>query len=151
MNTTKSPGTALYECMARENISVDELSIRTGLSSQTIVSILKDNRQIDLNISIKLASFFTEPPEFWRSLNIQKTAEIKKKQAFVIKVEGLIPASVDFRVMAEDEDEAYEIYENSPHLAKALNPPKILPGKIIKKRITIKSALSVFTNWVKSF
>ncbi len=81
-----------------------------------------------------------------------KLPEKPKLHVFVVEVEGLIPATVKFRVMAENEDQAFEIFDKSPHMAHPLGPPIPHPGGRIKRtKISIRNAISVFTTWVRNF
>lgn len=73
------------------------------------------------------------------------------KIPFVIEVEGMLPAKISFRVIAENEEQAYEIYEKNPGVLNLIHAPKILPGKIIPKKITIRKYSSVIANWCKKF
>lgn len=77
--------------------------------------------------------------------------EEKQPKPFIIQVDGLIPAQVSFKVMAENEDEAFKIFESQPHLAQPMGPPKPTPGNIIKKKVQIRSAISALTTWVRNF
>lgn len=74
-----------------------------------------------------------------------------KKHYFIIKVEGLIPAEISFRVLAETEKQAFDIYKKRPELATVLHQPKILPGKIKEKKIQIRNAMSNLITWIKNF
>jgi len=75
-----------------------------------------------------------------------------KLYVFVVEVEGTIPSTTKFRVMAEDEEQAFEIFDKTPHMAHPLGPPMPHPGGRIKKtKISIRSATSAFITWVRKF
>ena len=76
---------------------------------------------------------------------------MKDKRYYIINVEGLVPAKVDFRVLAEDEDDAYRIFENHPEKCTPLCPPRPQPGKIKPKKISIRDTASALVKWMKNF
>ena len=80
----------------------------------------------------------------------KKPIEPQRKE-FIIRVEGLIPAVVEYKVMAYTEDDAYKTFDKDPYLLNLVSPPKILPGKIIKKKISIRSSFSTLITWMKQF
>jgi hypothetical protein len=47
---------------------------------------------------------------------VNKEEKPKVKKYYTIKVEALVPAEVSFRVLAEDEYEALEMFERGPML-----------------------------------
>ncbi len=75
----------------------------------------------------------------------------KQKQYYSIKVEGLAPIIAEFRVLAEDEEEAYRMFEKQPYMVQPLSPPKPDMRKLIKKKITIKNMLTNMIGFVRSF
>lgn len=84
-------------------------------------------------------------------MNTDKEKPDPQPKPFIIQVDGLTPTQTSFRVMAVNEDEAFKIFENSPHLAIPQGPPRPMPGKIIKKKVQIRDAMSVLTTWVRNF
>lgn len=75
----------------------------------------------------------------------------KKKNPYIIRVEGMAPITMELRVLAEDEDEAFEIFEKYPHRVQHLGPPQPNLNKLIKKRVAIKNMYTSIINWVKNF
>ena len=74
-----------------------------------------------------------------------------KKVQYLIEVEGLIPAKVVFKVMAENEEQAYKIFDTRPDQCTALHQPKIMPGKIKPKKICIRHYTSALITWMRNF
>ncbi len=79
------------------------------------------------------------------------TKEKKEKKTYIIQVEGYFPAVAKFRVQADDEEDAYRIFDKYPNKVQVQDPPKVKDGKIIRKKISIKEALSNMIKFVKTF
>ena len=81
----------------------------------------------------------------------KKINEPPKLHYFILKVEGLVPAEVKFRVQAEDEEQAYKLFETRPDKCTPLQSPRPLPGKIKPTKISINNAMSGLITWVRKF
>ena len=75
----------------------------------------------------------------------------KQKQWFVVRVEGLAPVIVEYRVFAESEQEAFDTANRSPTQTHLNSPPKIDLPRMKKIKASVKSMTSSFINWTKTF
>lgn len=80
--------------------------------------------------------------------NKQKKPE---KQWYSVRVEGMAPVTVEYRVYAENEDDAFNIFQTSPQYVQLQDRPRIDHRKIIKKRVVIKNLLTGMINWIRQF
>jgi hypothetical protein len=78
-------------------------------------------------------------------------AKIPQKKPYIIKVEGMAPVILEYRVMAENEDRAYQVFDKQPYLLQLFNPPQVDKARVRKIRVSIRSQFTNIINWVKSF
>lgn len=76
-------------------------------------------------------------------------SDAPKKEYYIVEVEGLIHAKVAFRILAENEDDAYKTFNSRPDLATPLHQPRLLPGKVQPKKISIRHNTSGLITWRK--
>lgn len=83
----------------------------------------------------------------------KSTPEKKKNQSkpFVVRIEGQAPVVVEYRVYAEDEDEAFEIIDKFPFKGQLLGPPKPDITRLQKKKVAIKNLFTSMINWTRTF
>ena len=75
----------------------------------------------------------------------------KQKKWFMVNVEGLAPVTVQFRVFAEDEEQAFEALERHPHAIQMDGRPHIDMKRMAKKQVSIKNLMTGMINWVRKF
>lgn len=75
----------------------------------------------------------------------------KQKHWYQITVEGIAPVKLQFRVFADSEDNAFEIYSKNPSMAPMDGRPHIELRQLNKKRVTIKNLITGMINWIKVF
>ena len=81
----------------------------------------------------------------------QDTSMPPQKVQYIVEVEGLMPVKIVFKVMAENEEEAYKIFDTRPDQCTALHQPKPMPGKIKPKKISIRHYTSALITWMRKF
>lgn len=76
-----------------------------------------------------------------------------QKSYFNVKIEGTAPIVVEYRVLAEDEDMAFEMIDKRHMISgvQQLGPPHVDLRKINKKRVTIKNIMTGMINWMRNF
>lgn len=72
-----------------------------------------------------------------------------EKKWFEIKVEGIVPITITYRVFTEDEDKAFEEYMQGK--ATLLEKPRLDLRQIKRRRVSIRNITSALFNWVKKF
>ena len=75
----------------------------------------------------------------------------KQKNWFIVRIEGIAPVIVEYRVHAFDEDEAFDIINQRPQQAKLQSQPRIDFVRIKKLRVSIKNLLTGAANWMRRF
>lgn len=75
----------------------------------------------------------------------------KKKDYYLVTIEGTVPISVSYRVYSFDEEDAYNIVNSSPWNAQIQGQPKLNLLKIKKSKVSVKNLLTGVINWVKKF
>ena len=83
--------------------------------------------------------------------NKKNKEDLPKKSYYILEVNGLMPVQVNFRVLAENEEEAYKIFDTRPDQATPMGQPKPMPGKIIPKKICIRNSVSALITWMRNF
>jgi len=70
----------------------------------------------------------------------------KQKKYYDVKVEAMVPTTITYRILAEDEDQAAE-------LAKKANPTAVKPKLSNKKnlKLTVYDAGTTFIRLVRNF
>ena len=76
--------------------------------------------------------------------------EDKKKQRFLIEVEGMVPVKLKLETWAHDENEALKNLDN-PRLCTIKERPLLDLPRLHRKRVTIKEAITSLLKLVKSF
>lgn len=78
-------------------------------------------------------------------------AEFNKKYWFSVRVEGIAPITVEYRIFAENEDEAFQTVEKLNYSSMLAGPPQPQLHKIQKKKVLIKNILTGMINWIRHF
>lgn len=73
----------------------------------------------------------------------------KQKQWFLITIEGNAPVSVQFRAFAEDEDQAFDMFEKG--MVQMDGRPQIDVRRIHKRKVSIKNLLNGLISWTRQF
>jgi len=81
----------------------------------------------------------------------EKVIKPKQKEIFIIKVEGNVPVTVDYKIWAYDEEDAYNQFTYSKISAVPMNQPRFEMQKLRPKKISIKNLKTNLINWVKNF
>ena len=87
-----APGRTLSEVIESLNINQKQLAIRTGLTEQTIVRILKGEQPISIETANRLELVTGVPARMWNNLEIQyreQLSKIKQKQEMARDVDWL--------------------------------------------------------------
>ena len=69
-------------------------------------------------------------------------------QKYLIKVDGLAPVSLSYEIMAEDEQQAYQMLEKTPHLLVMKEKPFIDLKRMRKSKVVV---INMFTGVVEFF
>lgn len=79
---------------------------------------------------------------------------MEQKKYFSVKLQAVAPIIIEYRIFAEDEDEAHKIAEsqliNNSH-GMMIRAPKIDFSRIRKNKIEIKDLLTGIVTWQKLF
>ncbi len=102
---------------------------------------------------------YDAPPEWLARLKNKQAAKKateqekqKSKQWYQVRIEGTAPVVVEFRVFAENEDEALKLVESGARInVYRLNRPDVNLTKMRKNRVSIKDLLTGMINWVRKF
>lgn len=73
----------------------------------------------------------------------------KQKQWFQIMIDGDAPVNVQFRVFAEDEDQAFEMFEKG--MVQMDGRPQIDVRRMRKRKVSIKNLLNGLISWTRQF
>ena len=73
------PGEILREELAELSLSANALAGALGVPANRITGIIKEQRAITADTSLRLARYFGTAPEFW--MNLQIAYEIRKAEA----------------------------------------------------------------------
>lgn len=101
---------------------------------------------------------YDEPPPWLAQLKSGKKQEPQKKEAeeqpkqkqwFQVRIEGMAPVTVEYRVMALDEDEAFQLVEQGRALP--LDKPRVDTRRLQKSKVLIKNLFTGWINWVRNF
>jgi len=74
-----------------------------------------------------------------------------KKSWFLVRMEGTAPVVMQFRVLAENEDEAFKMVETRPDQIWPQGPPDVNMKHMQKRKVSIKNTLTGMINWVRNF
>lgn len=77
--------------------------------------------------------------------------KVKAKQYFLVRLEGEAPVIHTLRVLAADEDEAFNIATRLPHLSVPIGPPEINLRLLKVRKASVKNTLTGMINWLKNF
>ncbi|MFP4380142.1 MAG: HigA family addiction module antitoxin [Candidatus Sumerlaeia bacterium] len=72
------PGETLAEVIGKIGMSQKELAIRTGLTEQSIIRIIKGDQPITYETAIKLEQVTSVPARFWNNLEMQYREQLAK-------------------------------------------------------------------------
>ena len=75
--------------------------------------------------------------------------EIKQKQWFSVHIEGIAPVIVEYRIFAEDEEQAMQMVEQGR--GQLDGRPHIELRHMQKRKVSIKNMLTGFVKWVRNF
>lgn len=79
---------------------------------------------------------------------------MSEKKYFSVKLQAVAPIIIEYRIFAENEDDAYKIAEsqliNNSH-SMMIRPPKIDFSRVKKNKIEIKDLLTGLIAWQKIF
>lgn len=75
----------------------------------------------------------------------------KPKTWFAIHVEGIAPVKATYRVLAEDEKEASEIFETRPYEVFLQNKPVTDIKRMVKKKAIFQSMVNGLVKLIKNY
>lgn len=79
-------------------------------------------------------------------------SEQNKKQWFLVRIDGVAPVSIEYRIFAETEDAAFELaVKGAAPNVYLNNKPHISIPKLQKKKVSIKNLLTGWITWVRNF
>lgn len=73
------------------------------------------------------------------------------KKYFEVKLEGMAPVILTYRIYAENEEEAYKIIDKSPHMAKLTSQPIIDMPRVRRRKISIKDLTTGLISFIRNF
>ena len=75
---------------------------------------------------------------------------MEQKKRFILDVEGVAPVRLELETWAHDEEEALKNLDN-PRLVNIRQKPDIDIGRLHRKKVTVKDALTSLIKIVKNF
>jgi hypothetical protein len=75
----------------------------------------------------------------------------KIKRPFIIKVEAFAPVTLEYRVVANSEEDAYKEYEKSGVRMQLYRQPLIDFRRVKKLKVSVKDLFTGIINWNKTF
>ena len=77
--------------------------------------------------------------------------EIKPKKYYSVVIEGTAPIRLEYKILAEDENDAYQQWEQRKFSNPPLSPPRIDFSRMTIRKISIKEAYSSLITWIRNF
>jgi hypothetical protein len=74
----------------------------------------------------------------------------KQRHRFIITVEGLVPATINFQTFAEDENEALKQLDN-PRSLSLLDRPQLDLPRLRRRKVIVKDANTSLVKIVKNY